>query len=285
MPPTRGEKVSCAVIERLGLAALLLCLTTAFARAEPVFHTLTLGSETFDTEWHTPAAKASGLVLLQHGFGRRCANLRGTARVLADAGLLVLCLNGDMARGNPALAAAYARALLAGEVPSPDGMPLPAPVVVAGHSAGGLFAAHLGQAIAIAEPRRLAGVLLLDVVGGDALRDALAALSPRPVLAIVAPPSPCNARQQALPVLRALSRNLEIIDPGPSATHLDAEGEDSERVAIWACREGPPLAANVALLRHHARRATLDMVRACCLSPAAASAPMPPPAPTPARGR
>ncbi|MDE2564263.1 MAG: hypothetical protein KGL50_00635, partial [Burkholderiales bacterium] len=43
-----------------------------------------------DAEWLLPPAPAAGLVLLQHGFDRSCANLRGLAASLRQRGLVVL---------------------------------------------------------------------------------------------------------------------------------------------------------------------------------------------------
>jgi hypothetical protein len=38
----------------------------------------------------------------------------------------------------------------------------------------------------------------------------------------------------------------------PQATHIDAEGEDTEALAVRACGEGPPQPAPVAALRRWA---------------------------------
>ena len=71
--------------------------TIAFGRFE-------FAGQRLDAEWHLPAAVPAGLVLVQHGFARRCANLRTTARRLADQGAMTLCIDAEMAGGNPALA-------------------------------------------------------------------------------------------------------------------------------------------------------------------------------------
>lgn len=225
----------------------------------------------YDVEWQLPGADAAAAalspptwVLLQHGFGRSCANLRGTARRLAEQGLSTLCINADMAAGAPAVAQALASALLAsGErgFPSPDGLPT-APVrwVLGGHSAGALFAARVGAALVAAEPERVAGALLLDPVGGGDLADALLTLSAggrRPVRAVMAAPSGCNARHLALPALlrvqaaaAAAGGDARVgVHLQGRSTHLDAEGEDTELAAVWACREGRPDPAQTAALR------------------------------------
>ncbi|MDE2275252.1 MAG: hypothetical protein KGK09_03045, partial [Burkholderiales bacterium] len=88
-----------------GMAAGLLMLLAACATRPPapgadpwrVFAPLLLNGVSVDTEWLLPPAPVAGLVLLEHGFGRSCANLRGTASRLMQQGLMVLCLDADMA--------------------------------------------------------------------------------------------------------------------------------------------------------------------------------------------
>lgn len=163
----------------------------------------------------------------------------------------MLCLNADMARGNPALAVALA-AHLAPRADAPR-------LVVAGHSAGGLFAARVAAAL---PQERVAGVLLFDPVdAGGALAQALAAVR-APVHAFVAPPAPCNARGNARPALRAAA--AAVVDLAADATHLDVEGGDTDRLAVAACDDGPPRAAVVARLRGQA----LQAAQAMALTPA-----------------
>jgi hypothetical protein len=274
------------------LAALLLA-AAANARATdgppaPVFDVYTApDGQTLDVEWHLPAGEVQALVTLQHGFARRCANLRTLARTLAAAGFATLCVNADLARGAPVLARALARDLAATGA-LPDGRALPPDVVAAGHSAGGLFAAHLAahfvahSAVHSAAHRatqpatapvpqttappalRLAGVLLLDPVGGADLAAALQAVrstAAPPVLALLAPPSRCNARQMARPALEAAAATVIDIADG---IHLDAEGADAEALAVWSCREGAPRSAAVQRLQDEA----LGFVRAVSARPA-----------------
>lgn len=205
-----------------------------------------------DTEWHLPVGQAQALVTLQHGLARRCANLRSLARTLAESGFATLCVNADVAHGAPALARSLADSLadsltdsLEQDIVRPDGQALPARVISAGHSAGGLFAAHLAAALARRAPERLAGVLLLDPVGTASLGAALQGVrsaGAAPVLALLAPPSRCNARQIARAALESAAATLVDIAEG---THVDAEGDDTDRLAVWACGEGTPRAAAV----------------------------------------
>lgn len=239
-----------------------------------------------DIEWQVPSrAVPAGLMLLQHGFGRRCANLRGTARAVAAQGLVTLCLNADMAGGNPALAAALAAALVQG-LDLPGGGTLPTRLVVAGHSAGAHFALEVAARLARDAPGRLAGLILLDPVGGRGFAALLEALPPRdaaPLLAVGAPPSPCNAQAAAQTAIAAAAAQLApagaAADATPTAatragrpsafsglrlveapTHVDAEGEDTDGLAVWACGQGRPRPGNTEILRTLAARWAVDLV-------------------------
>jgi pimeloyl-ACP methyl ester carboxylesterase len=209
-------------------------------------------------EWQVPAAPPTGLVLLQHGFARSCANLRGTARRVAEGGAMTLCLDADMAGGSPSLAQALANALTHGGMTAPDGTPVPARIVVGGHSAGAVFAAGVGRSLAEREPERLAGAVLLDPVATAAFADDLAAVSQagqRPVRAIMAAAHRCNAHLNALPALRrvadaardAAGDDLVAVDVGADSTHVDAEGEDTSALAATAC--GSPRPDRIEALR------------------------------------
>ena len=217
--------------------------------------------QALDLEWHLPAGPAQALVTLQHGFARRCANLRGLAQDFAAEGYATLCINADMARGAPALAAALASALAAPPPDTgpqlPDGSALPPRVIVAGHSAGGLFAVRVGAGLAEQAPGMLAAVLLFDPVGGvdpgpalqRARQPARGGPAP-PVLALLAPPSRCNAGPRARDAFHVAlqAAAVTVVEVG-QGTHLDAEGSDTEAVAVWACREGAPRDAAVRQLR------------------------------------
>lgn len=262
-----------------GLAWALL-LSTPFAQALPAgagagadaappasrlaFSQLVYGGEVLDVEWQLPPLPAGAQpwawLLLQHGFMRRCANLRHTAAHLAQAGVATLCVNApDLSGGAPRLAAVAAAQLFGPQARAPDGHTRPDRVLVGGHSAGALFAAHLGAALHASEPRVLSAALLFDPVGGATLGEALslvAAQGRRPVLALLAPPSKCNARHLAR---RALQRVADAAGTAgvapqawvwpPGATHVDVEAEDTEAVAVWACGDGWPRPLNVAGLR------------------------------------
>jgi hypothetical protein len=267
----------------------------------PHFGVLRLAGQEIETEWHLPAAaggtagataltaEPAAWLLLQHGFARRCANLRHLAAHLArEAGVATLCLNAEMAGGNPALAEALAHWLASDTARAPDGRSAPARLLVGGFSAGGAFAARVGERLAGPDGAadRLAGALLFDPVGGAAMGRSLVAISAagqRPVLALMAPPSRCNAGQlgaQALAAVRVAAQGegqaegtaavqapaSAAVDPAvdpagagstppfvgvvfTAGTHVDAEGPDTEALAVRACREGWPQPAVVQALR------------------------------------
>ncbi|MBG6079994.1 alpha/beta hydrolase [Rubrivivax gelatinosus] len=218
---------------------------------------LEIGGRAYAAEWALPVGEPQALLVLEHGFTRSCANLRETTRRIAREGLATLCIDADMAHGNPDLADAMAKALL-GTVTLPDGRPLPRRIVVGGHSAGAAFAARLGWRLDAAAPERLAGALLLDPVPVEGFADQLRAVSQggqRPVLAIAAAPSGCNAEQVAMPVLRQLRDeaaaaghdSVTDVRMGAGSTHVDAEGEDSDWVGRTFC--GTPQKVNVERVR------------------------------------
>jgi hypothetical protein len=219
--------------------------------------------------WYLPRDDAAALVVLQHGFTRRCSHLRETTRQLMAGGLMALCIDAPMAGGDLALADALAQALAApAGLAGPDGGALPGRVIVGGHSAGGRFAARLGAGLAQAAPQRLAGALLFDPVataGFETDLRQLGAAGERPVLAIFAAAHRCNAGLNALPALRQLRQEamaagrdgLVGVLFGAGSTHADVEGEDSDWLAAAACGEPQPQA--VAALRALALRWAREM--------------------------
>jgi hypothetical protein len=229
------------------------------------------GGERLDTEWHLPAGEPAGLVLVQHGFARRCANLRATARRLAEHGAMTLCVDTGQAANPAALADALAVAILQG-LAAPDGRAVPRRVVVAGHSAGAGFAARVGRALAWADGSVLAGAVLFDPVavrGFAENLDAIADAGRRPVYAVMAQRAGCNARHNALPALHAVAAAARAagrdgfvgVELTAGSTHVDAEGEDTDALAVLACAQGAPQAANTEALRTLAARWALDLLR------------------------
>ena len=250
------------------------------APAAPVLQRrwLDLGERSLPVHWAWPAPSQGApqaLLLLQHGFARQCDRLRATTQALVAEGVMALCIDADMAGGNPALAREVAQTLLDGRL-APDGAALPYRIIVGGHSAGALFALHVGAALHAATPDRLAGALLLDPVAtaGPAYAAALAAVSDggrRRITAVLAPPAPCNARGNAVPALAALASaqrssaartdasngvEIHLLADG---SHLDAEGEDTTALAVRACGGTAPQPLAVQRLRALAAQAMQQM--------------------------
>lgn len=211
----------------------------------PLAHKLEIAGESYPVQWTQALGSAQVLLILEPGYARRCSHLRSTARRLAEAGALVLCLDAPMAGGNPMLADAFA-GWLAGGLRDPQGREVPRRVVVGGLSAGAAFALRLGARLNDLAPDRLSGALLLDPVatssfGSDLPRVAFG----RPVLALLAKAHACNANHSALPSLRAAG--VDVVALGSGSTHLDAEGEDGDPLGRAIC--GTPEPAAVEALR------------------------------------
>lgn len=236
------------------LAAVLAGCATLTAGPGVTLDSIEIDGRSYRAHWAWPTPKADALVILAHGFARGCANLHGTMRHWADAGLAVLCIDAVMARGNPPLADALARRL--DTLRGPDGRALPVRVVAAGHSAGGVFAVTLAATLGETAAERLAGTLLVDPVATDTFdADLGRAAASRPVLALLAPPHGCNAQGNALPALRRVEREAQgrlVVQLVEGATHLDLEGEDSGALAEAAC--GRPQPARTAALREATAR-------------------------------
>lgn len=231
---------------RMSMAAAVIALAGCAGLPAPA--TLQIAGEPYRVQWTEPPGRARLLLVLEHGYARRCSFLQGTARRLAETGALVLCIEAQLAGGNPALADAFA-GWLAGGLRDPQGREVPARVVVGGHSAGGAFAARLGARLDALAADRLAGVLLLDPVATPTFAaDVQRAARGRPVLALMAEAHPCNAMNNALPALR--DAGAEVVFTGPGSTHLDAEGEDVDALGRAAC--GVPQPARVEALRARA---------------------------------
>lgn len=232
----------------------------------------TSGTQALPVEWHAPTTAPTVMVALQHGFTRQCAHLRSLAQALATHGMMTLCVQRTSLTTGDDWVVPLARWMVDPRSQDPWGRALPSHVVTAGHSAGALLALRLGvawieaQAANGAPPdsrqprstRQLAGAVLLDPVASRQWRSDLWAVSAqgtRPVRAIMASTSPCNARLSAWPGLQALRRDL--LDRGlpvesaqvgiqltVRSTHMDAEGPSSDALARWACGGHDPTAEN-----------------------------------------
>lgn len=228
------------------IAAVVLAL--AGCADLPRAHRLEIAGESYPVQWTQAPGRAQVLLILEPGYARRCSHLRTTARRLAEAGALVLCLDAPMAAGNPLLADAFA-GWLAGGLRDPQGREVPPRVVVGGLSAGAAFALRLGARLNDLAPDRLAGALLLDPVATPSFASDLQRVAQgRPVLALLAEAHACNANHSALPSLRAAG--VDAVALGAGSTHLDAEGEDGDPLGRAIC--GTPDPAAVEALRARA---------------------------------
>ena len=251
--------------------ATSLAAPTPVHASEVIDTTINVAGTEYAARWWVPTGTPGGLALVEHGFTRRCQNIDGTARALRDQGLLALCPTVPLSGGNRVLADALA-ALMVNGLTAPDGQPLPARWVVAGHSAGGDFVVRLGATLTLLAPGRLGGAVLWDRVPLDSgftdeLR-AIAAGGARPVLAVTAKPGLCNANGKVLPPLRTLQQELaaagadtflglQLID---RSTHVDVEAENSKRYAWAACGQGRPRTYNAQALRELSAAWARDIV-------------------------
>jgi pimeloyl-ACP methyl ester carboxylesterase len=269
----RAMKNFRSVLAPPALAVLAGCASAQPAepaRAGAVVNaTLNIAGTDYNVDWFLPDGPAAALVTVQHGFTRNCGNVRGTATRLMERGLMGLCVNASMAGGNPALAEALAVTLLSG-ITAPGGRVLPDQIIVGGHSAGGHFASRLGWKLDASAPQRLAGAVLFDPVAAGASFTtnlmAISAAGTRPVLAVSANPSGCNASNNAYPALRQVRQDaigagrdgfvgLQLTD---RSTHVDVEGRDTNALGVVACGQGRPQAANTEALRTLAAQWALD---------------------------
>jgi dienelactone hydrolase len=229
--------------------------------------TLVLDGAETPLEWTLPASAPVAVLTLEHGYARSCRRLRGTAQRIAAAGIVVLCVDASMARGNPALADALAAAM-ARDLRGPNDAPLPQRIIVSGHSVGAAFAARLGARLDALAPQRLAGALLFDPVAVDGFAADLQSISRagvRPVWAVTATAAGCNAQHNAYPALRAVRATALAaarsgfvgVELSDGSTHADVEGEDTDGWAVLAC--GRPLPLNTELVRTLAARWAAEM--------------------------
>ena len=153
---------------------------------------------------------------------------------------MVLCVNGDMTAGNPALAKDVAAALAARSLAPAKGRTMPERIIVGGHSAGGHFAGVVGAALASSAPQRLAGAILFDPVAAEGFSADLKAISAngaRPVLSVAARPSVTNLFNNSFGALNDLANPYVGIQlvwksyvlgfPTGGSCHTDVEGEDT----------------------------------------------------------
>jgi pimeloyl-ACP methyl ester carboxylesterase len=240
-----GAGLSGLVVALALALALPLALGTARAQAdhEPELQRLVV----------EPLDPPRGLVVLFPGFARTCVNLRGLARALADAQWSVVC--------EPGIDARWLDRLHRGVDAVSTQHPTPPRWLLAGHSAGGSQALLEAMHLSTIAPGRLAGLLLLDPVARDpeGFGKRLVGMARQgvPLHVELATASRCNAHGSTTDAVQAAAAQapaLRPVGPAVGSTHLDAEGEDADALAMAACGEGPPSPAAVRALRQRVQR-------------------------------
>jgi hypothetical protein len=223
-----------------------------------------------------------GLIWLQHGFARSAARVDDVARSLAARGHVVVapdlgsfgsCTINEEAThtaiaallsGGSATAALQTSWDAARSAAGAPTLPLPAKVVVSGHSAGGALATVVGGKLA-SDPSatvraRLAGVVLLDPVenSSNGMLAALPALAGTQVLTVSAPGGSCNSNASGTARLIA-ARSGFVGVRLPSGCHCDAEADTTDFLCTLTC--GTPQTANETALKRLAGDWADDMLR------------------------
>lgn len=233
---------------------------------------LAVGGTSWNVDWYIPSAPAAALVTLQHGFSRGCGNYRDSSKRIMARGLMVLCLNAPMSGGNPELAARLGDLLASRNVVAPGGVPVPAGIIVGGHSAGGHFASALGARLAIVGYPDLKGALLFDPVAAEGFTNNLVAISnygQRPIHAVTANGGLCNMYNNAYGALRQVSNTARNygrdgfvgLQLTSGSTHVDVEGNNTDFIGYSACLNLPPKSSNTGYLRDLSAAWANDMAR------------------------
>lgn len=280
---TRRRAASIAVL-LVVLAGLAACRSNTAVTTRATTLTIPCGSSgtTVNARWTFPTAGAvNGVVYLQHGFARSAAKVDDVAKAIAARGLAVVapdlssfgsCSINEAAtrtavadlldgRGTDTLQASNDRARSAAGLAA---APLPAGVVLAGHSAGGALVTAVGSRLATdatpAVRQRLRGVVLLDPVEttDNAMQAALPGLASVPLLTVAAAPGSCNADGSGTSRVVA-GRSGFVGVRLPSGCHCDAEAGTTDGLCTFAC--GTPKAANVAALKRLAADWADDFAR------------------------
>ncbi|MDX1694341.1 MAG: PKD domain-containing protein [Ketobacteraceae bacterium] len=217
----------------------LLILSNAYA-GEKINQTIDLGGNRSVT-WYVPDTTPVGWVFLQHGFQRNKSHLDDIATHFMDNGLMVLTTNSNVTGGNKSLAHSVADDLVDNPPTPPGDYPLPARMVLSGHSAGGLFVTNMAARLLQRGATDLAGLVLYDPV--DANNDmqgnmAAVVASGAPVLAILANSSSCNSSNNALGPLRSLNDSFVGIRLTDDSKHFDVEGSSGGGWVTWFCGGG-----------------------------------------------
>ena len=234
--------------------------STGLHAGQKVNESVNLGGSRQAT-WYLPDEAPTGWMLLQHGFQRNKSNLDDIATHLMDNGLMVLTINSSVSNGNPNLAKDVADDLIDSPPTPPNGILLPENLVIAGHSAGGLFMSHLGARLMERNYSGLNGAILFDPVdASNAIQgNAQSMLDNQvPVLSILANSSSCNSSNNAQQPLQNLSAEFVGIKLTNDSKHTDVEGSSTGGIITWLC--GTPKSYNVDYVKEYTLNWALDMV-------------------------
>lgn len=267
-----GSLMGSAVIGVPAAHAATACSNYSSATSTCVNESISIGGTSYSTDWYFPTTAPSALMLVEHGFSRGCANLRGTSKAIAEKGVAVLCINASMTGGNPTLAATVGNALSARTITPPGGRALPVNYIVGGHSAGGHFASAVGKRLADNGYAAFKGAILFDPVSaGSSFTTNLQAISnggTRPVLSIAARPATINSSNNSFPGLASLGAGFVGVQllwtshSGTSGTgtscHVDVEGENTNWIGTLAAGCSPTT-TNTARLRDFASTWAKDL--------------------------
>ncbi len=227
--------------------------------AEKVNQNVDLGGSRQAT-WYLPDGNPDALILFQHGFQRNKSNIDHIATELMNNGLMVLTINSSVASGNPSLAKDVADDIVDAMPLPPNDYPLPPRLIIAGHSAGGLFVSHMGKQLMARGYQNLAGAILFDPVdANNGLQAGMQSMIDNniSVLSILANSSSCNSSNNALQPLRNLTDAFVGIKLTDNSKHNDVEGDSTGGIITWLC--GTPKDFNVAYLQDFAIHWALDM--------------------------
>lgn len=226
-------------------AADVVCNNYSSSTSTCINTQIVIDGESHSADWYLPTGSASALMVLNHGFSRGCGNLRGTSKAIAEKGVMVLCVNGDMSAGNPELADDLGDLMTTRALTPPSGKTLPQRYIVGGHSAGGHFASELGARIDANGYSNFAGAILFDPVASSDFTANLQAISDgatRPVLAVTARPSVTNLFNNSAEALIGLDSNYVGIQlvwtkytsniPSGGSCHIDVEGENTDFIGV-----------------------------------------------------
>jgi len=227
-------------------AAVAACTGYSSTTSTCVVESQRIGSKTYKVQWYLPNATPTALMLVQHGFARNCGTLLNTSKEIAEKGIMVFCVEADMAAGNPTLGDGLGDLLSARTLTPPTGHALPVDYIVGGHSAGGHFASAVGARLAAKGYANLKGAILFDGVAADGFTANLQAISAsgrRPVLQIAARPAITNLFNNANEALASLgarfagiqlvwSKYVVGVAPTGGSCHIDAEGDNTDIIGI-----------------------------------------------------